>query len=174
MPAKPLILVTAALLTLTGCESRDGNAQGTDITINAKDENGSDVAITADGDTGKVGIKLPGFDANIALPKTMLDSSNFEIDGVKLYPGSKVTAFNVNGDASNAANSAAVRIAFTAPDAPTVVRDWFVKAFAAKSIAVTTTPTGLSGKNADGAPFTMTLTPGATGTTGQIMITDAK
>ena len=49
-----------------------------------------------DGGSGQVKIDVPGFEANIKLPKVQLDAANFDIGGVKLYPGSKVTSMNID------------------------------------------------------------------------------
>ncbi len=86
---RSILISTVAVCALSACGSRDDGKDGTNISINAKDENGV-VAINADGKTGKVDVNLPGFSANLNLPKVMLDHSNFDLDGVKLYPGSNV------------------------------------------------------------------------------------
>jgi hypothetical protein len=168
MVTKFAILLPA--LALVACSDAD-NRSGADFNITGDFSNRSDVAITADSDTGKVGVKLPGFEAKLNLPKAMLDKSNFELDGVKLFPGSKVTAVNVDAGSESKDNS--VRIAFSAPAKPGIVRDWFVKAFTDKSVSVTPNAAGLSGTDKDGSPFTMTLADsGGDVTTGTIVMTD--
>jgi hypothetical protein len=159
-----------ASLTLAACSDSD-NKSSADINFSGDFGNGSDVAITADSDTGKVGVKLPGFEAKLNLPKAMLDKSNFELDGVKLYPGSKVTGVSV--DAGLGSKDDAVRIAFSAPAKPGVVREWFIESFAAKAVNVTANATGLAGTDKDGSPFTMTLADSAGDmTAGTIVMTD--
>ena len=167
MATKFAILLPA--LALVACSDAD-NRSSADINFTGDFSNSSDVAITADSDTGKVGVKLPGFEAKLNLPGGMLDKSNFELDGVKLFPGSKVTGVNV--DAGTGSKEDSVKIAFSAPAKPGVVRAWFVKAFTDKSVRITPNATGLSGTDKDGSPFIMTLadSAGAT-TTGTIVMT---
>ena len=98
-----LLLIATATLGLSACQSKhDKDDLGTTITVDAKDKDGKTVQVKADGETGRVAINVPGFDANVKLPKMMLNHSNFDIDGVKLYPGSKVDSVNVNADNQDA------------------------------------------------------------------------
>src|SRR3546814_10409966 len=46
-------------------------------------------------------------------------ASDFDIDGVKLYPGSQVTKVDVDADDKNGADKATVKLGFTSPAAPT-------------------------------------------------------
>jgi hypothetical protein len=167
---RSLVLLAIAALPLAACEGnvKDGET-GTSVTIDAKGNSGEDVAITADGDTGRVAVKVPGFEGKMNLPKFMLDNSNFDLDGVKLYPGSKVGSVNVNAD-SGAGDAAKVAITFTSPADPAKVADYLQKAFAEKKIAVTSNGTALSGTTTDGNAFSIALEPGAGGTAGRINI----
>lgn len=167
----PLVIAVAGCDVETSSDSADANATGANININAKSEKGDDVRITADGETGQVSVNLPGFDANVKLPKVMLKDSDFDIDGVKLYPGAHVTNVNIQGDRSGVWDDDRVQIVYSAPAEPKPVRDWFAKAFADKSINTTITGESLTGKTKDGTPFTMTFAPGKDGsTTGTIII----
>lgn len=171
----PLLAGVSACDVETSTDAADTNATGTNININATSGKGEDVRITADGDTGKVSVNLPGFDANVTLPKVMLKDSNFDIDGVKLYPGAHVTSVNIQGDKSGTGDGNHVQIIYSAPADPKPVRDWFAKAFADKSISTTVAGESLSGKTRDGTPFAMTFAPGKAGTTtGTIVIDDRK
>lgn len=173
------LLLLPLLLGLTACDagsssdSADANATGTSLNINAKSDMGGDVRITADGETGKVSVNLPGFDANVKLPKVVLKDSDFDIDGVKLYPGSTISSINVQGDKSGAWDGDRVQIVYSAPADPKPVRDWFAKAFAEKSIEAKINGESLAGKTKDGTPFVMSFVPGKGGsTTGTIVIED--
>jgi hypothetical protein len=170
----PLLIGLAACESQTSADSADANASGTNINVAAKGDKGEDIRITADGDTGKVSVNLPGFDANVRLPKVMLKDSNFDIDGVKLYPGSTVASINVQGDTSGAGDKSRVQIIYTAPAEPKPVRDWFVKAFAEKAVVAKISGESLTGTSKDGTPFTMTFTPGKGGSTTGIVVLDAK
>ncbi len=151
-------------LALTACGSNaDDGKTGTDISIDAVSDEGNPIKASSDGKTGEVAINLPGFKANIAMPKINLDADNFDIDGVKLYPGSKVTSMKVEALGGNK-DSGNVRISFDAPAAPDVVKAWFLEKMSDnKKFAVSTTPTGLTGTNKDGDPFTLDLQPGEAG-----------
>lgn len=169
----PLMATLAACDVETSSDTTDANATGTSININAKGEKGEDVRITADGETGKVSVNLPGFDANVKLPKAMLKDTDFDIDGVKLYPGSTIASINVQGDQSGVWDGDRVQIIYAAPAEPKPVRDWFAKAFAEKSVEAKISGESLTGKTKDGTPFVMSFTPGKGGTTtGTIVIED--
>jgi hypothetical protein len=167
MVFRSILISTVAVLALSACSSRDDGKDGTNISINGKDKDGV-VAINADGKTGKVDVNLPGFSANLNLPKVMLDHSNFDLDGVKLYPGSKVRGVVVN---AGEGDKAKVRISFEAPADAAKVKDWFKSSFGEHEVKFSETPTGFSGKTDDGDAFVMTLTPkGAEASSGTIDI----
>ncbi len=158
MKLPALLLASIAVFALSACGSRDNGEDGTNISINAKDKDGA-VAIDADGKTGQVKVQIPGFDANLKLPKMMLDHSNFDLDGVKLFPGSKVRSVVVNADKGDKAK---VRVSFDSPGDPAKVRDWFKNGLVEHEMEFAETPAGFSGKTGDGDPFVITLSP-ATG-----------
>ena len=154
------------LIALSACHQREKSGDGgTSVSINAKDNDGSDVAIRADGDTGKVSVKIPGFEGKVTLPKVMLSSSNFEIDGVKLYPGSKVGSVNVNADKSGGKDESKVDIAFTSPADPAKVAAYLRSAFAERQVTFAGNDSSMTGKTSDGDDFIISLTPGAAGQT---------
>lgn len=165
------LLIPLAALALTACGSSDNGKEGTSVSINAKSESGKDVVIKADGKTGTVSVNVPGFDANLKLPKLMLDNADFDIDGVELYPGSTVQSVNVVADDSAGEDSANVKVAFKAPADPATVRDWFAKEFSDHSVDVSSAGQGLTGKTKDGDAFTISFAPeGAKATNGTIEI----
>jgi hypothetical protein len=169
------VLILAPLLVLSACHGRDDAKEpGTSVSINAKSDDGEDVQISADGETGKVAVNVPGFEGKMTLPKVILDHSNFDIDGVKLYPGSKVTNININADDSGGKDSTKVNATFTAPADPAKVAAYFRKAFADEDIKVSGSDASLAGTTNDGNPFTITLTPGVAGQTSGAVAIDAK
>jgi len=170
MKLRTIILPVIALSALAACGGRDKDAEGTSVSINAKDEGGN-VAINADGKTGKVSVNIPGFNANLKLPKMMLDHSDFDLDGVKLYPESKVRSIAVNSDETGGRDKAKVRVAFDSPADAAKVKAWFKSGFEDEEIKFSETPTGFSGTTEDGNAFVVTLTPnGAAATSGTIDI----
>ncbi|MGL5838887.1 MAG: hypothetical protein ACRCY3_10345 [Sphingorhabdus sp.] len=155
---KALLCLLPFTLALAACSSEDEPDKGTTVNIDATGEDGSKVAISADGDTGKVGVKIPGFDANVRLPKKLLDSSEFDIDGVKLYPGSTVETINVKADETAAKGSQAnVQIGFSSPAEPAKVADWLKGEFKKQSITIAGDTDTLTGKSKDGEAFTIEL-----------------
>lgn len=165
MAALPLF----ALVGLSACGRHDDGKQGTSVSINAKDEDGN-VAINADGKTGQVSVNLPGFNANVSLPKILLDHSNFDMDGVKLYPGSKVRSIKIDADDSGKQDKSKVHVAFDAPGDPTKVKAWFKTGLTDKEAKFSETPTGFAGTTEDGDPFSIALTGNGAMTSGTIEI----
>lgn len=167
MSVRAIICSAIAICALSACGSRDSGGDGTNISINAEGKDGV-VAINADGKTGKVNVDLPGFSADLNLPKMMLDHSNFDLDGVELFPGSKIQGVVVN---AGAGGKAKVRINFESPADPAKVRDWFKNGLGEHEIEFAETSAGFSGKTGDGNPFVISLTPkGAAATSGSIDI----
>ena len=167
---KTMALVTLLSFGVSACGSKhDKDEHGTTITVDAKDHDGKSVQVKADGETGRVAINVPGFDANIKLPKVLLDHENFDIDGVKLYPGSKVDTVNVNADDRGGKHKAIVKIGFSAPSDPATVSAWFQKALADKSIAAKVTGNSLAGTTGDGNAFAIDFAAGAAGKTAGII-----
>lgn len=166
---RQVLLVPLAALALTACGSND-DKEGTSVSINARSESGKDVVINADGKTGAVSVNVPGFNADLKMPKLMLDNADFDIDGVELYPGSTVQSVNVVADDSAGKDSANVKVAFKAPADPETVREWFAKEFAEHSVNVANAAQGLSGKTRDGDAFTISFAPDGAKTDGMIEI----
>jgi len=156
---------------LTACSDKNDS-----ISINATIDDSSngtstdDVAIERK--EGNLSVKIPGISANVNLPGGLLAKSDFDIDGVKLYPGAAVTSMKVDAKSGDA-QSSVVRIAYAAPGGAAEVRDWYVKAFAEKAIAIVRKGDGLTGKTSDGDTVTMTFAAAAGGkSTGTIDIVD--
>lgn len=171
MNPKAAIIPLLALATLSACGSRDKGEDGTSVSINAKDDGGGDVSIKADGSTGKVSLKVPGFDAKVNLPKIMLDGADFDLDGVKLYPDSKVRTINIDADDSQHKDSAKVNVAFDSPADVAKVKAWFKTGLADKKATFTETASGFTGKTADGDEFVIGLTANGAATQGTISVT---
>jgi len=171
---RQLIILPFAALALATCgSSSDGATPGTDISIDVTTDEGNPVKASSDGKTGEIAIDVPGFKANIAMPKIKLDADNFDIDGVKLYPGSKVISMKVDQVTRSAGdNKGNVRISFDAPASPEVVKAWFLEKLTANDkLTVKSTVSGFAGTSKDGDPFMLDLRPGETGhTTGSMII----
>ncbi len=131
---KKLAYMVPLLIGLAACSGSNEPEQGSTLKVDATTESGSTVEISADGKSGNVGVKVPGFDANIRLPKKLLDDSNFDIDGVKLYPGSTVDTVNVTANDQKGKHNADVRIGFSSPADPAKVSGWFKEQFATQEV----------------------------------------
>ena len=164
-----LLALAAPLALLVGC---GGDDTGTSISIKGNDSEGKPATASLDGGSGEVKIDVPGFAANIRLPKVQLDAGNFDIGGVKLYPGSKVTSMNIDA-AKKRGTGDSVTIAFDSPADASTVKAWFLEKMKAESFTVAEAAAGLAGKTDDGDAFTLTLNQGEAGhSSGSIVITE--
>jgi len=158
-------LATALLLaaTLSAC---DGSKEGTTISFNSSDSDGNVVA-SMDGNSGAVAINAPGFSGKIKLPKLHLDSEDFEMNGVHLYPGSTISAMNIDahdgGKAGDGDDEGTVRISFASPASAGTVRDWFQQKLSAAGFTISASGNGLVGTTNEKKPFKLDLTPDGAG-----------
>jgi hypothetical protein len=164
-PIVTLLVVTVAL-SLSACSKND-------------DKGSLSIDMNSQAGAGNVSISVPGFDTKVKIPSSFMAHGDFDIDGVKLYPKSKVTSFNVNVDSKTtdgkSTDNSVVKMGFAAPADVATVTTWYKDQFAAKSIAARQTATGFSGKTEDGDVFTIALMPvGAGATNGAIQVVDAK
>lgn len=125
------------------------------------------VQINGDGD-GKMSFDLPFAKGEVKLPGTMMRDGNFDIDGVKLMPGSKMTGFSVFARDKGSH----VEMAFTAPASPDAVRSYFLDQFKEKGIAASASGDAITGTSKDGGTFVIHLSPAAGGTQGKIDVQD--
>lgn len=146
---KPIWLVFPLAAALAAC---GGEGEGTSISIQG--DNGS-VTAAADKD-GKVSVKAPGFEGSIKLPKFNIGAENFEVDGVKLYPGATVASLNID-DRQDGTKSGGVNVTFDAPAEATRVRDWFREQMEAAGFTVTGNRDELTGKTKSGSPYTLKI-----------------
>lgn len=128
------------------------------------DEN---VTITAN-EGGQVEFKLPFVSGSMKLPEGMMKNGEFDIDGVKMVPGGKITGVSVfaQDKGSN------VDIAFSAPTPPDQVRAYFLDQFKQKGAEVAQAGEAITGKTRDGSEFTINVGPAAQGSQGKITIHD--
>lgn len=169
--ATPALLLSACSESTTAEKKVEGEVE--QVTINAKGEDGGAVTITADSKGSRIKIDGDGVHINADLPGIDgLDvGSDFDIDGVRLYPGAKITSVNVNADAGKPeGKQGQVDFGLAAPAAPATVLNWYTKAFAAKGIATTTKGGTLTGTSKDGDAFAIELAPEGTGSKGKIRV----
>lgn len=164
-------LLIPPMLLLAACGQAEEKTEKTEVSINAGGEGGG-VQITAGKDGGKIRIggdkgamsfDLPDF-ANIDV------NSDFDIDGVKLYPGSKIASINVDAHDRGGAEKAMVKLGFTSPAAPAKAADWMAGEFAKKGVSVARAGDTLTGKNKDGDDFTIAFRPDGGNARGDVTI----
>ncbi len=164
-----LAFLISPILLLAACGQKDETKTETEISINADGEAGG-VQIQTGRDGGK--LKIGGKDGaaiNIDIPDFVdLDiEGDFDIDGVKLYPGSKVTRVDVNASGTDKAK---VNLGFTSPAAPAKAADWMAAEFAKKGIKVVRKGDTLAGTDKDGDDFTIDFNPDGKATKGDVRI----
>lgn len=152
-----VLVATMTALMLTACSGGEGD--GTSITFNGESDNGTAATISTDGNSGAMKIDLPGFKADIAMPKLRLGAGDFEMNGVNLYPGSTITSMNITDGGNKGEGSGGVVIRFAAPAAADVVRTWFGEQLRQAGFTLTAAGNGLTGTTDEGKPFRMDLTP---------------
>jgi hypothetical protein len=137
-------------LTLAAC----GPGANTNISIHDSD---GDVNISTD-DNGHASIKLPGVDASIKLPKIQVGAADFNVNGVKLYPGSTIHDFNIDATAEDSDKGKGhVAIKFDSPASLGKVQAWFRDAMAKRNFKVSPQGNGFAGTTDDGQPVTIEL-----------------
>lgn len=154
-------------MTLTGC---GGDKEGTTISFNAIDSDGN-VTAGVDGNSGEVAINAPGFSGKFTLPKLQLGAGDFELNGVKLYPGSTIKSMNIvanagkddTGGGENDKGNGSVRITFDSPATPEKVRDYFADKLGKADFTLTQQGLGLKGTDDEKKPFALDLKPAANG-----------
>ena len=153
---KPIALLLVLPL-LAGCDVHGKNpAQGDDK-----------VSINAD-DNGNISFNLPIAQGQVKVPGGFMHNGNVDIDGVKLMPGSSVTGFNMDSKD----HGTIMNIAFTASASADEVRSYYVDQFKKQGAEVAVAGYAVSGKSKEGSPFTIEVTPAASGSQGKIVIED--
>jgi hypothetical protein len=90
----------------------------------------------------------------VDLPSITLDSDDFDMNDVDLYPGSKVTSFDIE-DADGKGGK--VRIGFKSPASVETLAAWYETHLTDDDFDVARKGTNLSGKTDDGEPFSLAL-----------------
>ncbi len=129
------------------------------------DKGDGNVAINGSED-GKLSFDLPFAKGEIKLPEGAMHSGDFDIDGVKMYPGGSITGFNVFAKDKGAD----VNIAFKAPAPPEKVRAYFIDQFKQKGVQASASGDAVSGTSKDGSPFEIHVQPNGGGSQGSVKI----
>ena len=125
------------------------------------------VQINGDGN-GQVSFDLPFAKGEVKIPGMNMDGGDFDIDGVKLMPGSKVSGFTVNAGKGEST----ARISFKAPAGVEETRAYFLDQFKGKGVTASASGDGITGTSKDGDPFAIHLAAADGGTQGSIEVHD--
>jgi hypothetical protein len=132
--------VLALPLTLAAC----GPNGATNISIHDSD---GDVNVSSDGN----GV------ASIKLPPITVSAADFEVNGVKLYPGSTLKGLDVKANAQDSEKDGRVATSFDSPASLARVQAWFRDAMAKHGFKVSQQGNGFAGTTDDGQPVTVEL-----------------
>jgi len=150
---RSVLLMPVALLA--GCNVQSSNPANAD----------ENVTISAD-EGGNVAFNLPFVKGQVKVPSRFMHNGDFDIDGVKLMPGSQVTGFSVFAKDKGST----LNMTFTAPASPDAVRSYFVDQFKQKGVEAALAGDAVSGKTKDGSAFTIQHGAAASGSNGTIVI----
>jgi len=166
-----LAFLISPMLLLAACGQEEEAKETTEVSIKADGDRGN-VRITAGKDGGKlkIGGDRVNIDVNIPDLGDLNIAGDFDIDGVKLYPGSKVTKVDVDASDRDGAKKARVKLGFTAPATPAKAADWMAGEFGKKGIRVTRSGATLAGKDKDGHDFTIDFRPDGAHAKGEVLI----
>ncbi|GAA0668356.1 hypothetical protein FHT00_000291 [Sphingomonas insulae] len=158
---RAILLAAALALPLAAC---DRAGDGTSVSINA---DGGNTVGSIDGKSGEVKVDVPGFSGQFKLPKIQLDATDFDLNGVRLYPGSTIDTVNM----ATAGKDGGLRLAFTSPGSADQVRTWFQERLGKAGFTIRQDGQGLTGTTEDDKPFRLELTgDGSTKAKGTIVL----
>jgi hypothetical protein len=148
---RPLLFLLLPL-SLAAC-----GGTGTSVTINATSDDGENSTFAMN--NGTVAIKGDGFEGNFKVPAIKMTAENFDMDGVKLYPGSTITSFNIDAQdhKGDKKDEGKVTANFTSPAAIATVQSWFRDKLTEKKFKFSETDKGFTGTTEDGENFTIEL-----------------
>ena len=159
MTPKYLMLLAALPLALSACgKNEDEAANGSNLSIDLSDDSKPDaekIRIGGDGKDSKFSIRTDGFSMDVDLPSITLDSDDFDMNNIDLYPGSQISSFDIE-DAKGQGGK--VKIGFKAPAEAGTLADWYANQLSGKKFEVVREGTSLSGKTDEGDPFSLALT----------------
>jgi len=153
----------AAALLLAGCDVKESDGGNTSVTLGGGEMN---LTSGTGGKAGEVKIDVPGFQAKVKLPGIKIDADDFDMNGVKLYPGSTISGMNVMADNDKGGGDGTVTVAFDSPAAPDAVAAWFQKELTGVGYTLTRAGNALTGTTEEKKPFSLTLDPAAAGHSG--------
>lgn len=170
---KAMLGLVAPLGLLAACEMKAGKDDADMASVKLGE--GGNVAITAGDGADGVSLSIPGFEGKMKIPGMELSGDDIDIDGLRLYPGSKLNGLNIT-DQKGPGNGL-VDMRFTSPATPDKVAAHFAAGARAENFSDITVAdaggkTTLTAKNLDGDDLAITMEPAKGGTGGRILIKD--
>ena len=147
-----LTMVTALAL-LAACDRKEGDP----VEIRTAEKPGQ----------SRLKIEADGFKADVNLPMVNMMSDKMEIDGVKLFPGSKITGVDIDAKGTE---DGRVTMRFQSPAPREKVVDWFRTQLAEQKFEARQTSGGFAGTSAEGNWYTLDLKEGEGGTAGEFRL----
>ncbi|WP_327461299.1 hypothetical protein [Sphingomonas sp.] len=116
-------------------------------------------------------IEADGFKADVNLPLVSMISDKMEVDGVKLFPGSKISGVDIDAKGEQEGR---VTMRFEAPAPRDKVAAWFQDQFTQQRFEARTTSGGFAGTSRDGNWYTLDLKEAGGSTAGEFRLGKAQ
>ena len=177
--ALPLVALAACGGHATEETTRTVTKDGVTTTTVTTREAGHGDTATATANTGSgLSIDSDKFKANLDIPGLTFGGDNFDMDGMKLYPGSTVKGMHVHAVDRPGTKKGEVIVDFTSPAAPSVVAQHMADSARRAGFTLTVnTAAQVGGSKADGGDtnrFAVTLNANGGDTVGQLTMTGNK
>ena len=144
--------------------------KGDGAAVEIRSDNGSTHISAEPGKDSRLKIDTPGVKADIDVPFLGSITDKMDIDGVRLYPNSKIAGVNINAN-DRQDDQGRFSLRFAAPAGRDKVAAWFQQQFDANDFKMTLQGNRFTGTNDDGHPVTLDMRDGPNGTTeGEIRI----
>lgn len=161
----PLII---ALPLLASCSVKaDSDKKTASVSI-------GDSILPGDSSLSDKGLKIDadGFKAALEIPGMEIGGKKFDLDGMKLYPGSSVKGMTVQARAKDGEKKGTVRVTFTSPASPDSVLAFAEKEAAREGYAVGRSGLGLTGSDGKDKLIAYIVAAEGSGTRGSVTLSD--
>jgi len=135
------------------------------------DANGDKALVSIGGEKG-LKIDTDGFKATVEIPGMNLGGKGFDIDGMKLYPGSTIKGMRVDARDKDGDKNTTIVVTFTSPAAPDVVLAFAEKEADREGYAVGRSGRGLTGGDGSNKGIAYVVDAEGSGTRGTVTLTD--
>lgn len=166
------LMFVLPLLAACSVKSDDDKAK---VSVNGIeiDANGDKALVSIGGEKG-LKIDTDGFKAAVEIPGMELGGKDFDIDGMKLYPGSSVKGMTINATGKGDTKRGTVKVSFTSPAAPDAVLVHAAAEAKREGYAATRDGVSLTGNDGKDKSIEVRVAGAGSGSTGTLTLTDAK